>query len=66
MSTAKPRGKRIALFCLTPGGKALAEKIRPLLPATCYTSEKLVSEALSRSVTALPRPYSRHLQRMTL
>lgn len=44
MSTAKPRGKRIALFCLTPGGKALAEKIRPLLPVTCYTSEKLVSE----------------------
>ena len=44
MSTAKPRGKRIALFCLTPGGKALAEKIRPLLPMTCYTSEKLVSD----------------------
>lgn len=44
MNTGKPQSKRIALFCLTPGGKALAEKIRPLLPVACYTSEKLVSE----------------------
>ncbi|MCS3433976.1 cobalt-precorrin 5A hydrolase [Klebsiella sp. BIGb0407] len=44
MSIAKLPAKRIALFCLTPGGKALAEKIRPLLQVHCYTSSKLVSE----------------------
>lgn len=44
MNIAKPHGKRIALFCLTAGGKALAEKIRPLLPVRCYTGEKLLSE----------------------
>lgn len=44
MSIAKRPNKRIALFCLTPGGKALADKIRLLLPVSCYTSEKLVTE----------------------
>ena len=29
MSTAKPRGKRIALFCLTPGGKSAGGKDPP-------------------------------------
>ncbi|EOG1933434.1 cobalt-precorrin 5A hydrolase [Providencia stuartii] len=44
MSIEKLHAKRIALFCLTPGGKALAEKIRPLLPMRCYTAEKLLSK----------------------
>lgn len=39
MNTVKPES--IALFCLTPGGMALAERLKPALPMTCFTSEKL-------------------------
>lgn len=39
MNTAKPES--VALFCLTPGGVALAKQLRQLLPVTCFTSEKL-------------------------
>lgn len=40
MNTAKPES--IALFCLTPGGVALAQRLRDALPVTCFTSEKLL------------------------
>lgn len=46
MNIAKLHGKRIALFCLTLGGKVLVEHIRPLLPVHCYAPEKLVSEGV--------------------
>ncbi|MGY5956373.1 cobalt-precorrin 5A hydrolase [Kosakonia sp. BK9b] len=41
MNTVKPDS--VALFCLTPGGKALAERLKPALPVTCFTSEALHS-----------------------
>ena len=34
--------KRIALFCLTPGGVALARRLSTALPMVCFTSEKLL------------------------
>ena len=40
MNTAKPES--IALFCLTPGGVVLAQRLRDALPVTCFTSEKLL------------------------
>lgn len=40
MNTAKPES--IALFCLTPGGVALAQRLQTALPLTCFTSEKLL------------------------
>lgn len=40
MNTARPES--IALFCLTPGGIALAKRLRAELPMTCFTSEKLL------------------------
>lgn len=40
MNTARPES--IALFCLTPGGVALAQRLRDKLPLTCFTSEKLL------------------------
>ncbi|RPH28100.1 cobalt-precorrin 5A hydrolase [Buttiauxella warmboldiae] len=40
MNTAKPEA--IALFCLTPGGVALAQRLRAALPLVCFTSEKLL------------------------
>ncbi|WP_237931412.1 cobalt-precorrin 5A hydrolase [Buttiauxella sp. S19-1] len=40
MNTAKPES--MALFCLTPGGVALAERLRATHPLTCFTSEKLL------------------------
>ena len=40
MNTAKP--ERIALFCLTPGGVALAKRLSAALPMACYTREGLV------------------------
>jgi hypothetical protein len=42
MNTVKPES--IALFCLTPGGVALANRLKLALPMTCYTSEKLLEE----------------------
>ena len=42
MNTAKP--ERIALFCLTPGGVALARRLHSALPMTCFTREGLVVE----------------------
>ncbi|EBH3047254.1 cobalt-factor II C(20)-methyltransferase [Salmonella enterica] len=42
MNTVKPES--IALFCLTPGGVALAKKLSAMLPLTCFTSEKLREE----------------------
>lgn len=64
MSIAKPLAKRIALFCLTPGGKALAEKIRQFLPLRCYTSEKLLSEGFEpfneSFATTLQQAFTRH------
>ncbi len=41
MNTAKPDS--IALFCLTPGGVALAARLQSVLPMTCFTSEKLLT-----------------------
>jgi len=40
MNTAKPES--IALFCLTPGGVTLAQRLQTALPLTCFTSEKLL------------------------
>ena len=40
MNTVKP--ERIALFCLTPSGVALARRLHAALPMTCYTRETLV------------------------
>lgn len=40
MNTVRPES--IALFCLTPGGVALAQRLREALPLTCFTSEKLL------------------------
>lgn len=40
MNTARPES--IALFCLTPGGVALAKRLRAEIPMTCFTSEKLL------------------------
>jgi Cobalamin biosynthesis protein CbiG len=42
MNTVKPES--IALFCLTPGGVALAKRLAAALPLTCFTSEKLLEE----------------------
>ncbi len=42
MNTVKPES--IALFCLTPGGVALASRLQPALPMTCFTSEKLLTD----------------------
>ena len=42
MNTVKPES--VALFCLTPGGVALANRLKLALPMTCYTSEKLLEE----------------------
>ncbi|MTH47417.1 cobalt-precorrin 5A hydrolase [Intestinirhabdus alba] len=42
MNTVKPES--IALFCLTPGGVALAKRLAAMLPVTCFTSEKLLEE----------------------
>jgi len=39
MNTVKPDS--IALFCLTPGGVALAERLNAALPITCFTSTRL-------------------------
>lgn len=39
MNTVKPDS--IALFCLTPGGVALAERLKAALPITCFTSTRL-------------------------
>lgn len=39
MRTVNPES--IALFCLTPGGVALAERIQAALPLHCFTSAKL-------------------------
>lgn len=38
MNTVKPD---IALFCLTPGGVALAQRLQAALPITCFTSTRL-------------------------
>lgn len=40
MNTAKPES--VALFCLTPGGVTLAQRLRDAYPLTCFTSEKLL------------------------
>ncbi|XTZ39863.1 cobalt-precorrin 5A hydrolase [Salmonella enterica] len=40
MNTVKPDA--IALFCLTPGGVELAQRLKASLPMRCFTSEKLV------------------------
>ncbi|VYU75466.1 cobalt-precorrin 5A hydrolase [Metakosakonia massiliensis] len=45
MNTVKPES--IALFCLTPGGVALANRLKLALPMTCYTSEKLLEEGFT-------------------
>lgn len=45
MNTAKP--ERIALFCLTPGGVALAKRLSAALPMTCYTRDALVEAGFS-------------------
>ncbi len=42
MNTVKPDG--IALFCLTPGGVALAKRLTAVQPMTCLTREALVEE----------------------
>lgn len=42
MNTVTPES--IALFCLTPGGVALAKRLQGMLPVTCFTSERLVCE----------------------
>ncbi|SFU05674.1 cobalt-precorrin 5A acetaldehyde-lyase [Kosakonia arachidis] len=42
MNTVKPES--IALFCLTPGGVALASRLKAALPMTCFTSEKLLTD----------------------
>ncbi|WP_058911273.1 cobalt-precorrin 5A hydrolase [Entomohabitans teleogrylli] len=40
MNTVTPES--IALFCLTPGGVALARRLQAALPLTCFTSDKLL------------------------
>lgn len=40
MNIAKPES--IALFCLTPGGVALAQRLAAQLPLTCFTSDALL------------------------
>lgn len=50
MNTVRPEPMKVeslALFCLTPGGVRLAQRLRPLLPqlstiSECFTSEKLL------------------------
>ncbi|AFJ46585.1 cobalt-precorrin 5A hydrolase [Shimwellia blattae] len=41
MNTAKP--EPLALFCLTPGGVALARRLQPHLALACFTSPALVA-----------------------
>ena len=41
MSTVRP-DLSIALFCLTPGGVALARRLRPHLTMSCFTSPALI------------------------
>ncbi len=40
MNIVKPES--IAVFCLTPGGVALAQQLQTYLPLTCYCSQKLL------------------------
>lgn len=40
MNTVKPES--IALFCLTPGGVALAKRLAAQLPISCFTSDALL------------------------
>ncbi|MEW7314411.1 cobalt-precorrin 5A hydrolase [Buttiauxella gaviniae] len=40
MNTARPES--VALFCLTPGGVALAQRLRSEFALDCFTSEKLL------------------------
>ena len=42
MNTVKP--EPIALFCLTPGGVALARTLHKAVPMTCFTSEALLTD----------------------
>lgn len=42
MNTVKPES--VALFCLTPGGVALAQGLQKALPLTCFTSEALLTD----------------------
>ena len=42
MNTVKPES--IALFCLTPGGVALARRLQKALPMTCFTSDALLTD----------------------
>lgn len=42
MNTVRPES--LVLFCLTPGGVALAERLRAVLPVTCFTSEPLLKK----------------------
>lgn len=42
MNTVKPDS--IALFCLTPGGIALARRLQKALPLTCFTTEALLTD----------------------
>lgn len=42
MNTVKPDS--IALFCLTPGGVALARRLQKALPLTCFTTEALLTD----------------------
>lgn len=41
MNTVKPES--IALFCLTPGGVALAKRLAAQLPLSCFTSDALLA-----------------------
>ncbi|WP_226570935.1 cobalt-precorrin 5A hydrolase [Mangrovibacter yixingensis] len=50
MNTVKPES--LALFCLTPGGVALAERLRVALPVTCFTSERLLRKGFRPFVTS--------------
>jgi len=45
MNTVKPEA--IALFCLTPGGIALAKRLSAVLPMTCFTSKALATPGFS-------------------
>lgn len=67
MNTVRPEPMKVeslALFCLTPGGVRLAQRLRPLLPqlstiSECFTSENCYSPVSLCLADPLPKRWRR-------
>lgn len=62
MNIVKPES--IAVFCLTPGGVALAQQLQTYLPLTCYCSQKLLVPGFVPFGGSLPRRWPRRSPRI--